>query len=235
MTDRIDLYGIDLYGIDLNRNDLNGNHSITAKLVSEAGFTLIEMMISMAMGLILIAGIASVFASMGKTSSVVSSQTERMSDLYLMSQIMQEELRLSRKTQDVNQKVLANLTTRGVNIATRIPGYPATDALFDVLPYWDQTTHTLTYQNIDGDVGIFSYQYGGNNDSVYWLRADATTFDELSRNMDLTTGMCALDVNNVCATAAVAGVSSIKLLAAYKNESHLAKTMSLSFMIWPRN
>jgi len=201
---------------------------------TQAGFTLIEMMISMAMGLILIAGIASIFASMGKTSSVVSEKTERMSDLYLMSQIMQEELRLSRKVQVVANKVLANLAGRGVNIAARIPGYPATDVLFDVLPYWDQSTRTLTYQNIDGDVGIFSYQYNGT-DSIYWLRSDATTFSELSRNMDVSNGMCALAVNNVCSTAAIAGVSSIKLQATYANESHLAKTMSLAFMVWPRN
>jgi len=213
------------------RHDLIVVDKDTGDQVDERGFTLIEMMISMAMGLILIAGIASIFASMGKTSSVVSEKTERMSDLYLMSQIMQEELRLSRKTLD--QSNMTYLTPRMASIATKVSGYPAISAL-TVLPYWDYSTRTLTYQNIDGLVGVFSYQYNGT-DSIYWLRPDVANFQELSRNMDITNGMCALDVNNVCSIAAVPGVSSIKLQAAYKNESHQGKTMSLSFMVWPRN
>jgi len=190
----------------------------------------------MAMGLVLIAGISSVFTSMGKTSSAVSAKTERMGDLYLMSQVMQEQLRLSRKTQDVNNTVLANLTARGVNIAGKIPGYPSTAATFAVLPYWDKATKTLTYQDIDGDVGIFCYQYSGT-DSIYWLRAEASIkkFDELSRNMDVNNGMCVLDANDVCVTASVANATSIKLVSAYLNEGHKTKTMSLSFMAWPRN
>jgi len=58
------------------RHDLIVVDKDTGDQVGERGFTLIEMMISMAMGLILIAGIASIFASMGKTSSVVSEKTE---------------------------------------------------------------------------------------------------------------------------------------------------------------
>ncbi|MBL4774828.1 MAG: prepilin-type N-terminal cleavage/methylation domain-containing protein [Mariprofundus sp.] len=202
----------------------------------DGGFTLIEMMVSMAMGLVLIAGIASVFTSMGKTSSTVSAKTERMGDLYLMSQVMQEALRFSRKTQDVDNQVLANLATRGVNIASKIPGYPAVDATFDALPYWDYATRTLTYQNIDGDVGVFCYRYS-ENDSIYWLRADSSIkkFDELSRNLDATEGMCALDALDTCVTVSVSNVASIKLLAAYLNEQHQDRTMSLSFMVWPRN
>jgi len=202
---------------------------------AERGFTLIEMMVSMAMGLVILAGITSMFTSMGKTSDAVSSKTERMGDLYLMSQIMQEELRLSRKKQDPNNKVLANLNSR-MDIASKISGYPSTGAVFDSLPYWDWATKTLTYQNVDGAVGIFSYQYK-DNDSIHWLRADASisSFDELSRNLDLTNGMCALDASGTCSTSDVPSASSIKLLATYINENHQTKTLSLSFMVWPRN
>jgi len=203
----------------------------------EDGFTLIEMMVSMAMGLVLIAGLASVFTSMGKTSATVSAKTERMGDLYLMSQIMQEEIRLSLKAQDINTKVLANLTSRGVNIAKKIAKYPTANATFDALPYWDWPSRTLTYQNIDGDVGVFCYQYNGKTDAIYWLRADASikTFDELSRNMDVSNGLCALDASNVCSKASVPNVASMKLLASYLNENHQSRTLSLAFMAWPRN
>jgi len=57
------------------------------------GFTLIELMISMAMGLIILLGMMLMFTSNTKVSNSMASRTERLGDLYLVSQIMQSELR----------------------------------------------------------------------------------------------------------------------------------------------
>jgi len=57
------------------------------------GFTLIELMIAMALGLILLLGMTMMFTSNVKVSSALAQRTERLADLYLVSQIMQSELR----------------------------------------------------------------------------------------------------------------------------------------------
>jgi len=58
-----------------------------------AGFTLIELMISMSMGLIILLGMMMMFTSDAKVASTLASRTERLGDLYLASQIMQGQLR----------------------------------------------------------------------------------------------------------------------------------------------
>lgn len=202
----------------------------------EAGFTLIELMISMAMGLIIIAGLASVFATNGKIVGAVTSRTERMGDLYLASQLMQAGLRESRSTPDATTSVLTDLSNRGITSPT---GYPGSDATFASLPYWDATSKTLTYQDLDGHVGIFQYQRPGtscpNNGAgcIYWLRplaagvSGSSTFQELLRNLDTTNGM-------VVSTSAAGGVS-VALQSTYTNEQRQSSALSLGFKIWPRN
>jgi prepilin-type N-terminal cleavage/methylation domain-containing protein len=185
------------------------------------GFTLIELMISMAMGLIILAGISAMFVSYGKTSTAVSARTERMGDLYLATQIMQGDLRMS--------ALLAGSIARPADLASRgvsLPGgYPSTFA--SGLPYWDATTKTLTYQDQDGNTGIFQYQRD-RNDKIYWLRPDVsfTYFRELIRDLDTTSGMT---------VSTSSGVWIVTLNSAYENEARSSKNMTLSFNIWPRN
>ena len=57
------------------------------------GFTLIEMLVGMTMGLLILAGLSSMFVSMNDASRTVSSRNDQMGDLYLASHIMQAELR----------------------------------------------------------------------------------------------------------------------------------------------
>jgi len=205
----------------------------------EAGFTLIEMMISMAMGLVIIAGLSLVFNTNSKISSAITARTERMSDLYLASQLMQAGLRESLRVPDATTSVLTDLTSRGVSPPV---GYPVSDATFASLPYWDETSKTLTYQDLDGHVGIFQYQGQGgtcpnNGDScIYWLQplaagvSGTSTFWEFLRDISPTFGM-------KVTTIASAGVNAINvtLQSTYSNEQHQNSTLSLSFKVWPRN
>lgn len=190
------------------------------------GFTMIELMISMAMGLLIMAGITAMFVSYSKTSTAVSSRTESMGDLYLASQIMQGDLRMSALLTGSIARP-SDLASRSVSLPS---GYPTTFA--SGLPYWDATTKTLTYQDQDGNTGIFQYQrtISGTlyTDRIYWLRPDASfsTFQELIRDLDESSGM------NVSTSS---GVWIVTLSSAYENEEKDTKNMTLSFNIWPRN
>jgi len=198
---------------------------------NEAGFTLIEMLIGMVMGLAILAGLTMMFVSLNDTSRAVTSRTERMGDLYLASQVMQSELRqslstpLALTTLDATDGILAGLTARGVSMAGY--SYPSTESTFASLPYWDATSNTITYQDLDGNVGIFQYQRI-SNDRIYWLRPDSTVFKfaELIRDMNTTTG---LDVT------APSGVMTVKLSSTYINESKVSKDLDITFKTRPRN
>ena len=189
----------------------------------QRGFTLIELMVTMVMGLIILAGITALFVSYSKTSTAVSSRTERMGDLYLTSQLMQADFRTSMSVAGPIARP-ADLSTRGGGVS--LPsGYPTTFTAG--LPHWDATTKTLTYQDQDGNTGIFQYQRT-SNDRIYWLRADDSfsTFQELIRDLDVTNGMT---------VSAASGVWTVTLNAAYADEERKSKNMTISFKTWPRN
>lgn len=205
------------------------------------GFTLIEMMVSMVMALILLAGITAVFISNNKAASAVSSRTERMSDLYLASQVMQAGLRGSVAVTSPSPAFPADLLSGGRKPAilcgapndksVSLPsGYPTS---FPYYPYWDAASKTLTYQDIDGNIGIFQYQRTAN-DRIYWLRPDPCVykFEELIRDLD--TGDPGT-VNGMTVKISASNVLTITLNSAFKNENRKDKTMSLSFNVWARN
>jgi len=190
----------------------------------EKGFTLIEMLIGMTIGLILLAGLTALFVSFNDAGRSVASRTERMADLYLASHLMQAELRQSLSAPLATKSVLTDLSGRGVSNPTN---YPTNDADFAVLPFWHAASKTLTYQDLEGNVGIVQYQKT-SNDRIYWLRPEATasTFQELMRDLDTTSGM-------VVTTAG--GVATVTLSSSYINENKETKTLSLTFKTWPRN
>jgi len=202
---------------------------------AEYGFTLIEMLISMSMGLVILGGITMVFTSNQNVSRVISSQTEIMGDLYLASHLMQAGLRGSVAVTAPVPSFPVDLGSGGRKPASlcdspndktvsQPSNYPAS---FPYYPYWDATSKTLTYQDIDGNTGIFQYQRT-SNDRIYWLRPDPCVyqFQELMRDMDTSNGM------NVTISA---GVVDVILQSAYLNEQKQSRTLSLSFKTWPRN
>ncbi len=202
----------------------------------QRGFTLIEMLISMSMGLLIIGGITMVFMSNSNVSRVISSQTEIMGDLYLASHLMQAGLRGSvvvtapipsfPSDLEAGARKPATLCDSPNNKSVSLPNnYPVN---FPSFPYWDATSKTLTYQDMDGNTGIIQYQRTAT-DRIYWLRPDTCVwkFEELIRGMDVSSGLAA--------TISTAGEVDVTLTAAYSNEQHQSKTLSLSFKTWPRN
>jgi len=175
------------------------------------GFTLIEMMISMAMGLMILAGIAAVFVSYGKTSTAVSSRTERMGDLYLASQIMQAELRMG---QDICQD------TSGTNY--RIIYQPLDS---------DEALGACT--SVHADNGSFELKPADSgNDKptpyVCWDRPlESDGCQELIRDLATTNGMVAAPSSS--------SMWTVTINSSYTNEEQSSENMTLSFNVWPRN
>jgi prepilin-type N-terminal cleavage/methylation domain-containing protein len=201
----------------------------------ECGFTLIELMVTMVMGLIILAGITALFISYGKTSTAVSSRTERMGDLYLAMQMMQADLRESVADSAPSPSFPADLESGGrkpVGVCntpnnksvSKPANYPTS---FPYYPYWDAVSKTLTYQDQDGNTGIFQYQRT-SNDRIYWLRPDRCVyrFEELIRDLDTTSGMT---------VSTASGVWTVTLNATHSDEERKRKNMSMSFKAWPRN
>jgi prepilin-type N-terminal cleavage/methylation domain-containing protein len=206
--------------------------------ISERGFTLIEMMVAISLGLVILAGITTVFSSMSKTSNALSSRTQRMSDLYLVSQIMQADLRESAADSSPSPSFPADLESGGRkpaalcaspnNKSVSLPtNYPTS---FSSYPFWDATSKTLTYQDQDGNTGIFYYQKT-SNDRIYWLRPDPCIylFAELTREMDTTSGL------TVTQPASPSGIWTVTLNAVYTNKENAGVILTQSFKTRPRN
>jgi len=72
---------------------MNSSMRGTAAMTHEQGFTLMELMIALGMGVVILLGMVMTFASQGGVANALSSRTARMGDLYIASQIMQSALR----------------------------------------------------------------------------------------------------------------------------------------------
>jgi len=173
------------------------------------GFTLIELMISMAIGLVILAGISAMFISYGKTSTAVSARTERMGDLYMASQIMQAELRMG---QDVCWDA-AN---------SRIIYQPL-----------DGTVVLGACTSVDADNGSFELRAAdpGNDKPTPYVCWDRPSVgggcQELIRDLATTNGMSAVQ--------SASGTWTVTMGSSYVDEERKGKNMTLSFNTWPRN
>jgi len=187
---------------------------------TDCGFTLIEMLISVSMGLLLLAGLTTMFVSMSNTSRALSSRTERMSDLYLASQIMQEALRESKKIcKDVG-------TNRYRIIYQPIDSPNAPD------PGGVCNTGAINSTN-----GSFEMRDAGGSTHptpyICWHRPNKSRCEEMIRGFYAPTSVPpGLDV---LPPAGATGVWTITLTAKYMNESKQSVPLSLRFKTWARN
>ncbi|NWF38153.1 prepilin-type N-terminal cleavage/methylation domain-containing protein [Mariprofundus sp. NF] len=176
-------------------------------LSDEAGFTLIEMMIGMAMGLIILAGLTMMFVSMNDASRAVTSRGERMADLYLVSHLMQAELRGGQ-----------DICWDGTN----------NQIIYQPL---DSVVALGTCDTVDATNGAFrmnAANVGGGKPTPYicWDQPNiAGGCQELIRDMSAT-GLTA---------SSATGIWVVTLVAEYLNENKQTRELSLQFNTWPRN
>ncbi len=181
-----------------------------------SGFTLIELMVAMAISLIILAGIVSVFVSNSRAHLAVVSKAELMGDMGLAASIIKSELRQS--------KNICWLPT------SKILVYQPLDSNANVGPGLACTVPTGSMMN-----GAFKWVAAGSGGCstsstpcICWDRPnDGTGCQELLRNI--------LPLTGLDASQDPYAVWSVILTGTYTDSSHnVANTQSV-FKVWARN
>jgi len=179
--------------------------SIPLQRQHERGFTLIELMVSMVMGLVLLAGISMMFVSNSRVAGAQSNRSERLNDLYLASQIMQTELRGS-----------SGICWDGGN----------SQLIYRPL---DSSVPLGGCSTVDSQNGSFRFSGG----SICWDKPnDSNGCQELIRN--LVSSPPGLQVSPSGNTN-LSAVRKVVMTGQYTGYDQQKKTLNLAFDVWPRN
>jgi len=148
------------------------------------GFTLVEMMISMAIGLIILLGMMMMFISDAKVSDTMASRTDRLSDLFLVSQIMQGELRNAQAgTISWSSNVLSYTNQDGNSGSFAYQYSGNNDAI-----YWLRPTFSA-YQEMIRDLDTTSGMVVSGTASGVWtitLKSSYQDVDRTTKTVDLS-------------------------------------------------
>lgn len=178
---------------------------ITISRPLEHGFTLIELMISMAIGVILLAGISMMFVSDGNMAAAQSSRSERFNDLYLASQIMQSELRQSSAIcwDSTNNRIIYQPLDSSISLGS--------------------------CDTVDSHNGSFEF----SSSAICWDKPDdGSGCQELIRNLSSTPqGLQVSPTSNTDMSA----IRTVILTSLYQNSQQQDQTVDLAFHVWPRN
>jgi len=184
---------------------MNNNH---------AGFTLVELMVSMSIGLIIIAGIMGIFVSQSKVQSSETSRIEMIADLQLASQIIRSELRLA---QDVYTYCSGKVFYQPMDSTV---GFPPSDC------------NTVNASN-----GLFKLESAANctagaatstTGCICWDRPNLSDCDELIRNIKASTGLQA-------SSDVYGKVYQIDIYGQFRGVDHLQHDLATRITVWPRN
>ncbi len=176
----------------------------------EKGFTLIELMVTLVIALVILAGMVAVFISQTRAAHTVGSKTELMGDLYLASQIMQSELRGAKAIcWDAAGKRLV---------------YQPIDSAANI---------TNACNSVAGANGWFKFTSAAPV-KICWDRAGiGGGCQELLRGLSSATGLVVTPTTNTAAD--LIGVRTISLTAVYQDSNHANQDLNLKLKVWPRN
>jgi len=192
------------------------------KLCRTFGFSLIELLVAMTVGMGIIASLVSFFIYYQNTAADLTTRSEILADTVLTTKIMSSIIKQTASAPV--GPIIGDLNSRGVPLPQN---YPTNDSVFSCLPYYDKKSKTLTYQNINGSVGIFQYQRNGEKDKLYWLSSDASTYEELVRNLDPVSGF-------VTTPGCISVDTPITITSVY-GDVLAPEKISMSFLLYPRN
>jgi len=179
--------------------------------VYQKGFTLVEILITLAIGMIILAGMSAVFVSQTRVASMMNGKTAALGDLFLASQIMQSELRSAKSTcwNAANSKLLYQPLDSTVPLVAACNVLDAMNGSFEV-----RTT-------------------GGAGNRICWDRPnDATNCQELLRDL-MAPILTVTPTGNT--TSEMTGLRHIVVNAAYSDADRNVRGLGISFKIWPRN
>jgi len=175
------------------------------------GFTMIELMITMVIGMVILAGVTSLFINNTRIAATLADRTERLGDLYTASHIMQTELRAA-------QGGATTLSNAG-GVTT-----------LNYTPIDSSCVGHFEYKTIAGSAPP--------RFDIKWLRpvTNAGTCgvlaQQLIRDLDPTNGMVVTGLGGVTNPYSFL---NIDLYSLYNDRDKNLKTVSLSFKIWSRN
>jgi len=187
------------------------------------GFTLIEVMVAMVIALILLAGVMGIFISQHKAATMVSDKTDRLSDLFLTSQIMQAELRDAQAIcwDDTNKAIV----------------YQPLDSTDPAAIVSDPCPST----GVNSANGFFRFNAAtaSTTASICWDRPNkADGCQELIRDLKDATGMKISQTNNVNPMTLIVDLKMLRkitLTALSQNLNRVDRDVPLEFDVWPRN
>ena len=177
---------------------------------TQAGFTLIELMVSLVVAMVILAGLYSNFIMQSRVQASQSSTVEAVEDLRLAAQIMGTQLRMA------------------TNIC-----WDATNGLV----YQPLGAVTMTgCATLDPSWGAFSFDSSASTGGRLWWRlpnpgaSAPSNRQEVLRGLDPTNGFQATTSN-----ADLGALRTITLVSRYQNADRQDKNLSISFDVLPRN
>ena len=174
---------------------------------SQAGFTLIELMVSLVVAMVILAGLYSNFIMQSRVQASQSSTVEAVEDLRLAAQVMSTQLRMAS------------------NVC-----WDATNGL--VYQPLGAVTMTACSGTLDPSWGAFQFSSSASTGgTVCWdVPNNGQGCQELLRGLDPTTGFQVTTSN-----ADLGALRTITLVSRYQNVDRQDKDLSISFDVLPRN
>lgn len=201
---------------------------------NQKGFTLVEVLVTMAIGMIILAGMVAVFVSQTNVSKAMKQKTEAMGDLFLASQIMQGELRGAR-----------SICWRSTGAIRRLAYRPLDSGA------------VLNCANVAPENGAFELRRISARDyRIYWKRPKdvsvgraGTRYEEMIRGMmpdpdyvlkagevRVPEGLMVSDpANPDAALGGNANTWVVQLSSRYLTRENQINHLDLKFKVWPRN
>jgi len=194
---------------------------VVKNMQKSRGFTLIEILITLLLGMIILVGMSAVFVSQTRTASMLSDKTAAMGDLYLASQMMQSELRGSKA-------ICWNAATSSLVYQP----FDSTAVLTVACP-------APTIANNAAANGSFELRPAGAGKPtpyVCWNRPnDSTGCQELLRNVGAAAAPKPGLIVTPASNANMLVLRTVVLTSQYRGQDSSTKPLSLAFKVWPRN
>ncbi|MDQ6950933.1 MAG: prepilin-type N-terminal cleavage/methylation domain-containing protein [Mariprofundales bacterium] len=183
---------------------------------AQSGFSLIEMMVSMTIGLVIIAGVIGIFISQSKLQSGEANRSELLSDLQLASAIIQTELRQAQDVYTCGTEVLYRPLDSTSPIASTCPiTINSANGAFQ-----------LVAGNSSGSAS--SCDPNGSTARLCWDRPEkGDGCQELMRNIKANGGL-SVSVDSY-------GVYTVRITGQFCDQSRALKDLSMDIHVWPRN
>lgn len=178
------------------------------------GFTLVELLVAMTIGLVVLAGIIGMFVSQSKVNNSESSRLELISDLQLASQIVRSELHLA---QDVYLGCSGKIYYRPMDSASAISTSCSTPQASNGLFKLESAANCTQGAATTTTTGC-----------ICWDRPDISGgCQELIRSINPSTGLSASKDSY--------GVVQVDIYGQYMGVDHTYHDLATRITVWPRN